>query len=380
MIIEITGAEDLFSLEASLSKGLKTPAGEDVTVQLARNLRADFFAEPRIVAILSTFAARGPLVIRDWHDKWNQEEIKSQFNESLVGVAATFGAKKVKNMKGVLMPDTRQAMLEQIAIRGGFLEPKEGTARSNSLSLCAFDPDWSEPAALAGKYQSKEAFKTILKRYRQKYFEVGQGVPHTPVSKAADEELGDFIFELFQNTIKHGRLSSDNTTIEGIRAIRLRRHFDFKDRFLARSQGFEELSDYLLKTVPEKGQFKFYEVAVFDCGMGILGRFKNQCPEFRKNHETPEQQITLINRLLTEPLTSTPAFPGAGFGLQRALSAISALDGFVSLRTDSVWMCGHHAQDGPPLDKTGLKSVSRQQEFAPIVGTHFNVLLPVRVN
>lgn len=380
MIIEITGKEDLFTLESKLTKGIKTPADEDVTVKLARNLRTDFFAEPRTVALLATLANRGPLIVRDWHHQWDDGEIETHFRTALVGVGAMFLASKIKNIKGVPIPDARHSILEQIAIRGGLLEPKYGTARSNSITICAFDPEWSEPAALAGKFKTKEAFKLILSRYRRRYLEVGQGVPHTPVSRRADDQLGDFVFELFQNTIKHGRQSSDNAIMPGMRCVRMRKHFDYKDRFLSRAQGFEELTNYLSEITPEKGQFKFYEIAVFDCGMGMLGRFLNQRPEFKGSAESLGDQVTLINRLLTQPLTSTPDFPGAGYGLQKALAAISTLEGFVSLRTDRVWLCGHHAQKGDPLHKTGLRPVARQEEFAPIVGTHFNILLPLRLS
>jgi hypothetical protein len=379
MRIEITARDDLFSLEDKLVLCSKPSRDREIEVRLARNLRPDFFGESRIAAILLTLGLKNKLIVRDWHHSWVDSEIEEHFRTSLVGIAAVFAAYKVKNDVGVPFPDSSKSLLEGVAVRGGILEPRHSGARGTSISFCAFDPDWSDPAAFAGYLKSTETFKPFLAKYRRTYLEVGKGVRHSVETRRADDELGTFAAELLQNAIKHGRYSDSGSMVRGMRSLRMRKHVDTKTHFLKRAEGFKELSDYLSAVVPDNESFKFYELAISDSGMGMLGHFVYKRPEFAAAIGTPLEKVALVNRLLTQSLSSTPDFPGAGHGLPNALAAISRLGGFVSLRTDRLWLCGHHAQEGLPLEAAGLRPVGCKGEFAPIIGTHFNILLPIRV-
>lgn len=380
MQIDITTNDDLFTLETKLTGAGTIEIGKPITVRLSRKLRPDFFGESRVAALLATLSQRYALTVCDWHNEWKENEIEEHFRTSLVGITAALYSNRLTNVPGMEFPNSRDVLLERVAVAGGILEPKTSGARGTSITFCAFDPDWSEPAAFAGTLYRKELFKKTFGKYRAKYLEVGKGITHTSATRKADDRLGDFIFELYQNSYEHGRLGVDNKPVNGMRYVRLRKHIDRKDRFLERAKGFEELTSYLMEVVPEGEEFKFYEVAISDHGLGMIGRFLQTRPDMTRKTESSDERSALLNELLTQPLTSKRDYPGAGYGLQRALRAISSLQGFISLRTDQEWLCGHSAQRDASLVTTGLRKVQWQSEPVSIAGTHFNILLPVRIN
>ena len=379
MNIEITTKDDLFALETKLAHSALSEDRPSVTVKLSRNLRPDFFGESRVAALLATLGQRCELTVCDWHNEWNESEIEEHFRTSLVGMTAALYSNRVTNIRGVELPETREELLDRVALAGGILEPKTSAARGTSITFCSFDPDRSEAAALAGTLNRKELFKQTLRKYRRKYLEVGKGIAHTVETRRADDRLEDFIFELYQNTYEHGRLNADGAAIPGMRYVRLRKHIDRKVQFLARAATFIELADYLTSLIPEGQDFKFYEVAISDHGLGMIGRFLKTRPDLTRRTDSGEERTALINELLTMPLTSKRDVPGAGYGLSRALRAVSQLSGFISLRTDSLWLCGHFAQGGGGLEETGLRPVMCKVAPSGIAGTHFNILLPARI-
>jgi hypothetical protein len=314
--------------------------------------------------------------VRDWYNRWQDDEIDRHFSTSLVGIAAVFYGEQVTNEVDQVLPRDRDALLERVAVNGGLLEPESGGGRGKSLTFCAFDPGWPEPSALAGTLNRKELFVRTFEKYRRDYLEVGKGMQHTAATREADEHLARFIFELYQNTYEHGRrVGADGKGLPGMRYVRLRKYIDRKRNFLARATGFEEMTKYLQSVVPE-GDFKFYEVTVSDDGLGMIDHFLNTRPDF-KSPKTQSERVALVNELVTTSLTSKRDFPGAGGGLPNVLEALRDLRGFVSLRTDQVWLCGHSEDKNESLEKQ-LQPVRCDQAVSRMVGTQVNILLPLR--
>jgi hypothetical protein len=372
--VDITTEEDAVSLEHTLTRINRLNARYEVMVRLARNLRWDFLTESRVAAAIATIAAHHDLIVCDWYHRWREDDIEEQFATSLVGMSSVFHAKRLTNVPGQEMPGSRRDFIERVAKRSGILEPRGG--RGKSVTFCAFDPDWGEPAALAGTLGRKELFRTTFAHYREENLEVGKVLGFTPTTLEADSRLADFVFELYQNTYEHGRRKdSRGKPLPGFRYVRLRRYIDQKSGFLSRSAGFPELTEYFESVVPNE-TFQFYEIAISDTGLGLVAGFLAS----RRNFHTPDlpnMHEWLANELLTTALTSKEGYPGAGLGLPNALEAICELQGFISLRTDDLWLCGH-SQEETPLKKKGLTKVRSETRFSSISGTHFNILLPLR--
>ena len=108
----------------------------------------------------------------------------------------------------------------------------------------------------------------------------------------------------------------------------------------------------------------------------MLRRFLAKRPEFSAEAASPEAKLRLLRRLLLESLTSKKGYPGAGFGLERALTAIRALNGFVTLRTDSFWLYSSFAD--AQAAESPLQEVLSSTQLARVAGTHFNALIPLR--
>jgi hypothetical protein len=379
MELEITTDDDLFSLEAKLCTALTVARGDPILLRLARHLRADFFGESRVAALLATLNKHSELNVRDWRPTWIDTEIEENFRCSIVGLTAALYSKRLRSNRGDSFPDSREDLLSRIATQGGIVEPRSSGMRGSSISFCSFDPDWAEPAALAGTLNRPPLFKATFSKYRERYFEVGKGVSHTQTTRDADSLLTSFIYELYQNTFEHGRRDQTAKNIEGMRYVRIRKHIDTKEKFLSRTHNFEELKAYIERVVPDSSEFKFYEVVVSDHGLGMVEQFKSSRPDLPAHPDADLGWSGLINNLLTKPLTSKREVPGAGYGLQRVLFALEKLEGFISLRTGESWLCGFGAQRPGTFENIGLQNVSNRPKWCPIVGTHFNILLPVRV-
>jgi hypothetical protein len=375
--IDVTTDEGTLAIEEKLARVAKLSMRREINLRVSRNLRTEFFLEGRLTALFSTIARAHDLTITDWHRYWSSEAIDKYFVESVVGIAAVLHAGRVTNIAGVDLPTTKGAILNRIAVMGGLLEHGIAAARGKSLTFCAFDPEWPEPAALAGTLNRKQLFRRTFEKYRQDYLETTAGAEQTAATREADTRLVDFIFELYQNTYEHGRrIRQNGETIASFRYIRMRKYIDRRENFLSRSRQFVELAAYLDAVLPH-GEFKLYEITVADDGLGLLTQFLQSRRDFAVP-ASAEEKIELMNRLLTTSLSSKPDYPGTGRGLPNVLEAIGALEGFISVRTDDLWMCGHYAGEPGGLPASGLQPARVSAPLAPIAGTQYNILLPLR--
>ena len=378
MPLDIISKDNLFDLEGKLRVLESEPEGAEATIRLARQTSGDFFCESRIATIIATCARRFALITRDWHNLWEPHLLQEHFGASLAGLTAALYSRQLTNIVHVQFPQSSTELLERITTAGGILEPKE--SRGSSITFCAFDPDWTEPAALSGTVTNRPLFKRTFAAYRTKYLEIGTGLQHTAETREADNDLADFVFELYQNTFEHGRLDAHDRPIPGMRYVRLRKHIGVnKASLVSRAGEWPELKAYLEWVIPNGKEFKLYEITVSDQGLGMIGRLTAKRPDLVRPLASVEERTALLNEMLLHPVTSKRDFPGTGYGLSRTLRAISRLQGFVSLRTDRSWLYGSSAID-EELEKTGLKPVPGATDLPKVTGTLFNILLPMRMN
>jgi hypothetical protein len=176
------------------------------------------------------------------------------------------------------------------------------------------------------------------------------------------------VFETFQNSFEHGCLDEEGRIIPGVRSIMLRKHVSQDPRtFLTRALGYPGLEQYLKTSVAASSHHKLLEVSVSDQGLGILRRLKATVPAdcLPEGHD-----LSLLQQVIEEPLSSKVHFPGAGQGLARVTNAVQELEGFLSVRTGNCWL-----SFGP--DEAGSYGFSGV-DVSPIVGTHINLLFPLR--
>lgn len=394
--IDVKSADDLQALEGVISKIRAHKMGEEIEIRLARRPKVHLFKESRLVAMLATAAQHGRLTLHDWHSEWKNEDADEYFRNSVASLAAAAYAARLTNAKGVGPPFSGSNVIEAVAHERGILEPHN--ARSDvaelvgkSLSFCAFDPEFDEPLSLSGLVNDKNEFVKEFIRLKRRYLEMSQTSQRrqefltgdTPNASASPEQkaemdLARYVFELYQNGYEHGRLSETDQKIPGLRFICIRRIAPVNEESAAaEAKGFPQLAKYLQERAPQKNRL-FYEVSISDQGLGVLRRFLAKRPEFMKQAESPSGRLELLQRLLTEGLTGKVGNRGAGYGLQRALEAVKKLHGFVSLRTDSFWLFGSFP-DARSHSLPILSEAVPSQDLAPVAGTHFNALIPLKM-
>jgi hypothetical protein len=159
--------------------------------------------------------------------------------------------------------------------------------------------------------------------------------------------------------------------------VRLKKHihYNYSD-FLKRAADFPELQDYIKHVGSASKAPIFYEISISDHGLGLIKRFLVTRKDISLPQDTHGARVDLINRIIDEALSSKVNQPGAGYGLRRAIDAVRNLQGFLSLRTDTLWL--YKAFGGQPkLSSEWLLEPVGLRELPSIAGTHFSLLFPL---
>jgi hypothetical protein len=372
--IQITRDFTLRDIEKSLSD-LASNTDSVATIWLPHDIGPKLFKDCRLVTLLLTASRGRKLVVKDWIRKsqWDSRKAIKRFGTEIEGLASLVYANAVGIADDNSVYPDRSSILSAVIGRGGILEEEEGLGKS--VTICAFDatdPELLKPLIFRD-LSSKATTIEDLAKLRNQQLEKGISEDYSErVNRVADQTLGAFVYELFQNTFEHGRLDRQNSIVRGLRYVRLKKHIATnRADFLHRAEGYPELQAYLSTRVPAQGSFKFYEIAIGDQGLGIIGRFLSTRPDFN-NPTTSSERASLVNQIIDQALSSKRGRSGAGYGLRNALRAVRELDGFLSLRTDALWL--HWSPSAS--EALRLTPVSGMSELAHVQGTHFSMLFP----
>jgi len=383
--VDVRPTDDLQDMENALTTVSACDPGEEIRVHLARRQKMHFFKDSRIAALLATAAQRGVLLVKDWHSEWKPSDAVDYFRGSLASFATATYATGVTNDRDSEPPFTLKEIRNEVGRDGGILEPHNVSAEGyaligKSLTFCAVDPEFAEPLSLSGLVNEKSKFVSQFIALRDRYLEQKKPAEAGDLfTEVSDQDLAGYLFELYQNSFEHGRFSTSDQIIPGLRFISMRKHVAVnREALLSYASGFPQLAQYVERRCALSKSLRFYEVSVSDQGLGMVRRFLAKRQDFSANVGTRETRLELLKRLLTEPLTSKKGYPGAGYGLERALKAVQALNGFVTLRTDSFWLYGAFP-DGQDQAAPLLTEVTPGANPAWIAGTHFNALFPLRL-
>ena len=329
-----------------------------------------------MVAIIST-ASRNPEVKCEWNPN-----VSAETHESLVGLASTiYGVPPARGRRFVSVKEAKQTLARRLDIL------EDPPSSKETLTFCAIDEATrSQPVALAG-LSYKTEFIARFGKFVEEYFDKGKskwfssriGMSLFDEGPSAADHIYGFVYELYQNTFNHGSLDKEQRTIPGLRLIRLRKRISTtqgRDAFIRGAKGFPELEEYLQRTAPSDRLFKFYEISISDNGMGIVSRFRTTTGEEPRVPSSTKQNLRLLNRIIAESLSSDAKKSKFGEGgLQKALRAVDDVKGFVSLRTDNLWVYRSSTDsDGTSKDEW-LRPVAVSEELSTIPGTHFSMIV-----
>jgi hypothetical protein len=347
--------------------------GTESEIWLPASAGPVFFSETWFAAIIATAARSGPIRVVDWRTHSSSEPRPERFHETLEGLASLVFAESIIDSSGQKIEFDTHKLIQDVISNSGVLQAERG---GKELTICAFDPECPVPLLFSGVSQQSQFSKELM-GYRKEYLETGVGKTYSEdISKEDDLFFTQLLFELFQNSYEHGRHDSKAKNLRGLRSIMIRKHIgSTKHEMLNRCPHFPELAEYISATSSIDRSSKYYEVAISDFGLGILGRFMATRPDFKYPPNSPYAKTDLLNRIINEALTSKHSSSGAGHGLKRSFKAIQNLRGFVSLRTNdqSVHFNSLKATSGRGFE---LKS-STNGCMSEIAGTHYNILLPL---
>ena len=375
--LTLTSASDLFECERILSR--INSATTPTVLLLPKEDRRLFTKDLRVVAIISA-ASRNSQVKCEW-----PSNLSAETHQSLIGLAgAVYGVEANEGQVFVSRNDAKQTLAQRLDI----LENPPGS--KETLTFCAIDETTrAQPVALSA-LSEKSKFIDELGNDVRKYFDIG---PSEDFSSSIGPRLFDdgssveeciygFVYELYQNTFVHGSLDQDQKTIHGLRLLRVRKRIgqvSSRDAFIRGAGQFSELQEYLEENLTSDKSFKLYEISISDNGMGILSRFRSiGQAEPPKEPQTPGENLKLLNRIVAESLSSDSRKSNVGRGgLQKALDAVDKVKGFVSLRTDNLWVYRSPENTNATSPEELLRPVriENRGELSKIPGTHFSMIV-----
>ena len=349
---------------------------EPILLLLPSDDRRVFLKDLRVNAMISA-ASRIPTVTCEW-----ATQVTADTYESLIGLAGVvYGAPHDEGRQFASVGEAKRAL----ARRGDILENPPGS--KETLTFCAVDQETrTRPIAFSGP-STKTSFTAGLREYVHRYFDKG---PSTSFSSRIGPSLFDegvsveeciygFVYELYQNTYNHGSLNQNQIVIPGLRIIRLRKRVGdtgSRDDFIRGASDFAELEGYLQQSIPVRGKFKFYEISISDNGMGILSRFRTTARQGLGFSGSRTDDLSLLNRIIARSLSSDVRKSNIGQGgLQKALRAVDTVKGFVSLRTDELWVYRSPTDGDQVIDGKWLRPVDRSEGLSRIPGAHFSIVL-----
>jgi hypothetical protein len=390
---QITKTTNLTDLEQLLREDLKLRS-TPVKITFSRQRKHQFFKDPALAQFCATIGRHGPYTLVDWHNKWLRAEALEHYGENLAGLSAASFATTIVNTADEPAPVNQADIKAEISKRHGLLKPYgDNLPRVRELAFLAFDPEPREPNALAGLVYDQDGYFLRVQTWKEKLLDLKDDTQQDLFSlSSAPRPIIDFLHELYQNGYEHGNKDADNNEIPGVRSVSLRRHnpgstIDLKGF----ADGFKELEDYLDAWCKLNRGTAFYEVSVNDVGLGIIDRFLATRPEFASEVENYGRLAVLLRILLT-PHTSAGSQEyaqalsskdvggqerGSGRGLERALTAVKHLNGFVSLRTGEFWLY-RSFPTGEAIGDVAMHEV-QGGPFAPVAGTCFTALFPINL-
>jgi len=368
--LEVTRTCSVTDIERMLAQ-VESSSAPVVDIWLAREVGAALFIESRIVALFATAARSHSVRIVDWVKSGLPGQCE-RFESKVEGIAALQYASQICNAQKEKVPISIDAIRSSIELREGIAEENPNF---QSMTYCAFDRDMAHQPLAFARVRSKadflSEFVARFKRAFQRERNIDNSNVNTPIYR-----LADFVYELFENSFRHGCLDKAGQVIHGFRFFRVQRHTGYaREQFTHRARGFSALQNYFEKVALTKGKLRFYEISISDQGLGIVDRFVASRPDYRFTEDAARSDEARLLEIIEKALSSKLYQPGAGHGIKRALGAVAELKGFVSIRFGKTWLFGSYSIVPNEPNSVALQTVTSDSDLAKVVGTHINIII-----
>jgi hypothetical protein len=394
-VLKLGRPSSIADSEANLER--VSAAAPDTDLLLATNLSGRSFAGTAALSqLIITWARRCPQGRLRVHAQGGDEKetlaVLERFLTTDHGMLAATLAGGVFTRRG---EGDLSSLVEPI-LRSRFsrMDDAETSLRgAKTFAMCLDESDFEAPRTLyrarpvglnrEPELRGIEDFQNLALRIQDRLNE-GGGDGYL----ASTASLSRILFELFRNTHDWARYDASERPYapgSSARGLRVERHnVDARaEKELIGPQA--PLRDFFAhpRLTPERGRQRFAELTVFDSGPGVASRrMAASNPEI----EAPDiaAEHTALRECLRKHISSSAA-EAKGIGLHQVLKDLTALSGFLWLRSGRLSMYRDflampyrpdQTEDEPfLLDWTaGIGGVT---ESAPVAGSFFTALLPI---
>jgi hypothetical protein len=357
------GTTEIEQKLSDLESALRPRREYDLIARLSGDRRATFFKDIWASAAVATGIdhSRCATLIAWGLQDWPKLDTTDSFVFSHPALLAMQRGANIHADNQSQSPMDVRAVKRFIIAKGGVLGSDGGRHRT----VIELDPDSPRAAVLWQGRDQRDTFFGFI-REALKALEIADPPVDVANTRHAKNAILEWLFELYNNGYEYARRENS------VRILRLQKHlYPTRGDALRHSKQIPELSDYL-NSQPEKlsgGNFNLVEASISDYGPGIVGGFLSTFAG-ATYRDMPHRE--LLEKLLHDQLSSKTSDPSAGLGIGQAIAAARQLDAFLSLRTAefSLYMRGK-------IDDAA-KLTFRKGEFTPVVGTHWQLLLPNR--
>ncbi len=356
--------------------------GSEVNLFLPRNSRHIFFKETWMFLLILTLSRRCRLTVTDYAEPAGSKEVGELIDQLWsvpAGITALYLADTVNAKNGTIVNLPKSEIVHHL---GSPFSKKKFTS-GGRLQCFSVDPEFSDPThfralnKIRGSFVSSE-WKNTLRGMLEKELSI-----HLPRGGIYDSML-DAVFEIFENTKKHGRFSCNRHSkemelIEGVRYFSVKKHMAVSsEQITYRSTEFEELGLFL-DELPKKTTRKYLEVCVSDMGEGIAAWYKRSGMDTQLEGKSDTE---VVNHIVQENRSSDKLSQGAGKGLEIIVNAVKDMNGFLSVRCNSSWTYFYSTYKIKKTERIEGKDIQFRDVKLPrppaeVVGTHFNILIPI---
>jgi hypothetical protein len=207
----------------------------------------------------------------------------------------------------------------------------------------------------------------------------------SPLNRDEERQLGEILYELFTNTDEWARTDGRGMPfVRSIRGILLEYHTWSIEELFRITRESAALEAYARELQGAYGgeRKRFLEFSMFDSGIGLARRWMRTTDI---SHVPLEEEYAACCECIRKHRT-TSTLPHKGFGLDKVLQLLSALKGFVRLRTGRLALyrdciARPYESDGT-AEPYPLHDWSRTSqvvcEMADVAGTLYTILIPIR--
>lgn len=205
-----------------------------------------------------------------------------------------------------------------------------------------------------------------------------------PFSPELTRDLGAILHELFKNTYQWARHDTDWAVLHrSFRGILFEIHSGRREQLETLVDRMPQIKSFLRNSQTSSDKLRFVEISIVDSGPGLAARWLSEHDKWQSDLSCSEEMAAC--RRCLEMGRTTSFKDDRGIGLHEVITTLSALHGFLRIRTGRLSLYRDFVQTpfNEHEDESGhllLDWTSQSADIQPltrVAGTLFTMLIPI---